>query len=175
MLGVFAAFTACGSNDNPTYAAGPGPTTAPLTQTDITFMTSATQYSNGEIAAGQLAVSKSQNADVLAFAREMVANHTTEKQALAPIATSLGVALPTTIAPAQQPAAALLMVLTGTAFDKEYIDSEVQGHTANLTQNYEPEVADGSSPPVVGYAKTYEPQIQMHLTMAQSIAQKYGF
>ena len=105
----------------------------------------------------------------------MITQHTQEKTALAPIATSVGLGLPTNVNPTQAATAAQLQATAEPAFDALYVNSEIQGHTLNIDNNYNPEIASESTPSLVAYAKKYLPQIQMHLSMAQTIKTKYGF
>ena len=160
--------SACGSSTTPDLRSN-------VSAVDSAFVTGATQSSNAEIGAANIALTKSQNADVIAFANEMITQHTQEKTALAPIATSVGVGLPTGVNPTQAATAATLQATAEPAFDALYIDSEIQGHTLNINNNYNPEIASGTNPSLVAYAKKYLPQIQMHLAMAQTIKTKYGF
>jgi putative membrane protein len=159
----------CGNTSNPTLQS------TPLSATDSAFITGATQSSNAEIGAAKIALTKSQNADVIAFANEMVTQHTQEKVALEPIATVAGVVPPSNVNPTQAATAATLQATAEPAFDALYINSEIQGHTLNLNNNYKVEIASGTNPSVVGYAKQYEPQIEMHLQMAQTIKARYGY
>ncbi len=171
-LAVMAAFSlllsACGSSTTPNLQSN-------VSATDSAFVLGATQSSNAEIGAAKIALAKSQNTDVIAFANEMITQHTQEKTALAPVATSVGIGLPAGVNPTQAATAATLQATAEPAFDALYINSEIQGHTLNIDNNYNPEIASGTTPLLVGYAKKYLPQVQMHLTMAQTIKTKYGF
>jgi putative membrane protein len=131
--------------------------------------------SNGEIADAKLALATSQNPDVIAFANKMITDHTGENTAMVPVAPKVGVTLPTGVSPAMQAVSNTLMTLSGTSFDAAYINSEIAGHQMNLTNNYAPELQLGINPVAVGYAKTYQPQVESHLALATSIKQKYGF
>ncbi len=160
--------SACGSSTTPNLQ-------STLSATDSAFITGATQSSDAEIGAAQIALTKSQNADVIAFANEMITQHTEEKTALTPIATSVGVVPPSNVNPTQAATAAALQATAEPAFDALYINSEIRGHTLNLNNNFKLEVASGTNPSLVGYAKKYEPQIETHLQMAQTIKTRYAF
>jgi putative membrane protein len=159
---------ACGSSTTPNLQSS-------VSSVDSAFVTGATQASDAEIGAAKIALTKSQNTDVIAFANEMITQHTEEKTALAPIATSVGVGLPTGVNAMQAATAATLQATAEPAFDALYINSEIAGHTSNIDKNYSPEIASGTAAPLVAYAKKYLPQVQMHLSMAQTIKAKYGF
>ena len=175
LSGAFAAsvmLAACSSTD-----AGSNPAQTFAAPTDQNFIVGATQSSNAEISAAQLTLQKSANADVRAFAQEMITQHTQQEQALTPIATSVNYPPPppTSLNPMQQQTAATLAATPEPAYDGVYINTEIVGHTANLANNFNPEVTSGKNTQVVAYAQTYLPQVQMHLTMAQQLKAKYGF
>jgi len=161
---------ACGGNGATSSLAKPA-----LSPTDSAFITGAGQASDAEIAAANLALTRSTNADVLAFANLMITDHTQENQALAQVGAHVGQAAPTDVNATQAAAAAMLMPLSGAAFDKAYVTIEITGHTMNLRNNYAPELASGTNAEVKGYATTYQPQVQSHLTKADAIQTKYGF
>ncbi len=160
--------SACGESGSPNLQPN-------VSGTDKAFTTGATQSSDSEIAAAGIALTKTKNPDVIGFANEMITQHNQEKAALAPIASTVGVALPDNVNPMQAATAATLQATPEPAFDALYINSEITGHTLNLDNNFTPETTSGQNPSIVGYAKTYKPQIAMHLQMAQAIKAKYGF
>jgi len=161
--------TACGSSSTPNLAK------PALAATDSAFIMGAGQASNAEIAAANLALTRSTSADVLAFANLMITDHTAENSALAQVGTDVGEAAPTGVNATQAATAATLTPLGGAAFDKAYIDSEISGHAMNLQNNYAPELASGTNAEVKQYATTYQPQVQSHLTKADAIQARDGF
>ncbi len=174
LVGLTVLLAACNSTNS-----GPAPVApiAPASAVDTNFIVGATQSSNSEISAGTLAQQKSTNPDVIAFAQTMVTQHTQEEQTLAPIAATANspVPPPTSVSPAQAQVAQSLANTPEPAFDALYINSEITGHQANIASNFTPEIQGGSSQPVVAYATSTLPQIQMHLQMAQQIKAKYNF
>ena len=169
-LSLIVPVTACSSG---TPALSPQPVVADAT--DRAFVPGATMASNGEIGDAKIAVATSQNPDVVAFAQKMITDHTGENTAMTPVAATVSVPVPTGVTPAMQAITAQLMTLTGTTFDAAYINSEIAGHQMNLANNYAPELQLGVNPTVLGYAKTYQPQVQSHLALATSIKTKYNF
>jgi putative membrane protein len=148
-----------------------------LNTTDQNFIVGATQASNAEIGDAKIALSKTSNPDIISFANEMITQHTQEEQALAPIASAVNDPAPpmTSLNATQQAQATALQQTAEPAFDALYINGTIQGHTDNINNNYNPEISSGENPQVVQYAKTYLPQVTMHLQMAQAIKAKYGF
>ena len=171
---LFGVSLAACSSGNPSFTGGPSSRTA-ADATDRTFVPGAAHASNAEISDAQLALTISKNQSVLAFAQKMITDHTGENQALDPIGDMLGLPPPTNVLPAMQAIHNQLATLSGSAFDAAYINSEVLAHQNNLDNNYIPELQTGSSSAVVGYANTYDPQIQEHLSLAQNIKAQNGF
>ncbi len=170
-LATVAVFAACSSGST---TLTPQPTNK-TNATDVSFISGAAMSSNGEIGDAKLAIATSANTDVITFAQLMIKDHTTENDALDPIGTALGDPPPTGVSPAMAAVTATLKTLTGTAFDAAYINSEITGHENNLHNNYVPELSLGYNTQVKGYAGTYQPQVESHLTLAESIKAKYGF
>jgi len=90
-----------------------------------------------DIDAGKLASSKSTNKDVQAFGKQMVADHTGVNQQATALATKLKVSPqdnPTSqsLAKGGKDNIAKLTTLSGAAFDKAYVDHEVEYHQAVL-------------------------------------------
>ena len=90
-----------------------------------------------DIDAGKLASTKSTNKDVQAFGKQMVADHTGVNQQATALATKLKVTPqdnPTSqsLAKGGKDNIAKLTTLSGAAFDKAYVDHEVEYHQAVL-------------------------------------------
>src|SRR5262249_30711549 len=88
---------------------------------------------NIDIAAGKQAIAKSKNKDVVAFAQEMVRDHTAVNDQALALVKKLGVTPadnPTSQSLSKDGAAKLaeLGKLSGTAFDKAYVANEVAYH-----------------------------------------------
>ena len=172
VLAMSAVLAGCSSNNTPTASAS-----TTLGPTDANFVTGAGQASNAEIAAATLAMTKSTNPDVLSFAKEMITDHTQQNNSLkADTANDApGAPAPGDVNAMQAAEAQKLMTLTGSAFDGEYVNSEITAHMNNYDNNYTPELASGGDATLVSYAKQFGPQVQMHLTMVQAIKTKDGF
>ena len=173
-VGLLAVSAAACSNGGGNSTLTPASQTS-ANATDAGFIIGAAMSSDSEIGDANLALSRSSNTDVLAFANLMIKDHTNENFTLDPIGDALGLPPPTTIGPMMVAVSNSLMPLTGTAFDAAYINSEITGHENNLNNNYVPELQTGLNVHVTGYASEFQPQVQSHLTTAQSIKAKYGF
>jgi putative membrane protein len=79
-------------------------------------------YSNlSEVAAGKLALERSQSDDVKSFAQKMIDDHTKAQQELQTLAESKGVKLPTEPDAKHKALAKVMSGLKGDAFDKRYL------------------------------------------------------
>ena len=88
-----------------------------------------------DISAGELAIERSENTEVKAFARRMITDHNAVLNAAVKLVTRLGVTpvnndLVATLAEQSRQHEAQLRRLSGKAFDKAYIDHEVAYHEA---------------------------------------------
>ena len=99
---------------------------------DKTFVMKAGQGSLAEIQMANLALKKSKNADVKAFAQKMVDDHTKLIADMKPFANQMGVPPPTKVPADAMQEEARLRVLSGDSFDKEYITAMVADHHKDL-------------------------------------------
>jgi len=132
------------------------------------FVSNASQSDMYEIEAAKIAQSRSKNAAVTGFAKQMVTDHTAMMNAMKPLAVAAG----------QTPAAKLderrqgfidnLKSASAADFDKTYIDQQVAAHSEALTlmQGY----ADGGPDAgLKGGAAKAIPMVQSHLDKAKAI------
>lgn len=146
------------------------PAAAPMSAQD--FANAATSTDAFEIAEGKLALSKSANVDVKAFATKMIAAHTesTAKVKKAAAAAIPAVIPDATLAPAQQAKVDALGKLSGDAFDKQYAVDQIDAHTTALAamQGY---AAAGTVASLKAVAGEIAPVVQTHLDMANKLPQ----
>ncbi len=102
-------------------AAGQTGSGAKVSAADKKAITDMAMANMAEVETGKLALSKSQNAEVKAFAQQMVDDHGKALADLQPLAQSKGVTLPTELDAKHKAMAAKMEKLTGDAFDKEYM------------------------------------------------------
>lgn len=119
--------------------ATPGAANAPAAgaMTDAQIFARLTAANEGEIAAGKLAEKKATNADVKAFARMMVTDHTKLLNDGNALAKKLKVTPDTAAADSIRSANKSLAdqlqgAAKGAAFDSTYVDAQVAGHQATL-------------------------------------------
>ncbi len=141
------------------------------TDADIFAMVGA--VNRGEVTEGSMAVTKATNPTVRAFAKDMVAAHTTlmnEGQALAKRLNITPSASADTSIVAMNKSMASMVGSTpkGMAFDTAYVNSQVEGHTMalNLIKTAEGRAQNAQLKTML---TTAEPIIQKHLDRAKDI------
>jgi len=132
------------------------------------FVSNASQSDMYEIQAGQIAQKRSKNADIKAFGKMMVADHTKTSKEMGPIAKAAGQTPATSLDNRRQGFLDNLNKASDADFDKTYIDQQVAGHeeALSLLQGY---AKDGSDAGLKGAAAKTVPMVQMHLDKAKSI------
>jgi len=132
-------------------------------------------YSNiSEIAAGKLALEKSQSDDVKSFAQKMIDDHTKAQQELQTLADGKGVKLPTEPDSKHKALAKVMSGLKGDAFDKRYLkQGGLNDHenTHKLLTRVQDKAKDAD---LKAYAAKTIVAVDQHLTMAQEAASKHG-
>jgi putative membrane protein len=157
---IAALLTACSDDDDEDMNT--------LNSVDRTFLAQAARSNRAEIGAGQLAVTKGNNASVRAFGQQMVTEHTTAQTDLLSRATTVGYPVSDTLDAAHQALMQQLMTLSGRAFDSVYMRSQVNDHQQTMAL-FNSEITGGQHQQVKGYANQYLPAIQMHHHKADSL------
>ena len=99
-----------------------------LSTTDTTFLNMAARAGSEEVIFGQLAGKKASSRAVRDFAAQMVADHTPANAKLMALAQSKQLNPPTTMDGAHQATYDTLEKTRGRAFDKMYMDGQVEDH-----------------------------------------------
>ncbi|MBV9879435.1 MAG: DUF4142 domain-containing protein [Gemmatirosa sp.] len=169
-----AAGTTAAANDS---ALGAAPAGASMSAANIMSMIGLSNAA--EIAAGKTAQDKATDADVKAFAKQMVADHQAMQKSGDSLATAKGVAPqpPPQADQKRQSGDQMLQTLgstpKGADFDKAYVDGQVQAHqqVLNELQGYSSTAPDPDLKAMIDRAI---PQVQQHLDKAQQLQQKLG-
>ncbi len=123
-----------------------------------------------EVASSKLALKRSTNADIKAFAHMMIEAHTKSTAALKKAIADSGQALtpPAALPQDKQDALDALVKADAKDFDKQYIDAQVGGHQAalDLMTRY---AKDGDVAQIKAFAADVAPVVQMHLDKAKEI------
>jgi putative membrane protein len=148
----------------PASAQAPTSVTAP----DLAFILKAAQGGAEEVALGNMATEKADNAKVKSFARQMVEDHTRANKDLAALARSRGLGVPDAPDQAGQTVSAALADRSGPEFDREYVAQQVAAHEATLAQ-FRFAAENAADPDLKAFARRYEPAIAHHLKLAQGL------
>jgi len=134
---------------------------------DRIFVGQAALAGMAEVALGQQAASRA-TGGVAGFAQQMVQDHGRANEQLAGLAKAAGIALPTTLDPADEAERRRQQGLSGRAFEIAYIDGQVEAHQ-KAAQLLQWELASGQDPAMRQFAADQLPVIYMHLDMARAL------
>lgn len=144
---------------------------AKLTSADRKAITDMGMSNMAEVEMGKLAQSKSQNAEVKAFATKMVDDHGKALTEVQTLAQSKGVTLPTELDAKHKAMSAKLEKMSGDAFDKAYVkQGGVGAHKETLTK-LQAASKGAKDPEVKGQVDKMIPVVQEHLKHAEQLAQ----
>ncbi|QNK61903.1 DUF4142 domain-containing protein [Pedobacter sp. PAMC26386] len=136
---------------------------------EATFMKTAALGGMMEVDLGQIA-QKSTNADVKAFAEEMVKDHSKGNAELKALAEKEKVVLPTAFPAEDKAHMDMMKTMTGSAFDHHYIDMMVTDHDKTITLFKS--AAASQKKDVSEFAKKMLPIITGHYEKAKAIQAK---
>ena len=153
-----------------TAAAAVGMATAPMANTADAYVTNAAISDLYEIESSKLASEKSQSGSVTAFARQMVKDHTDTSAKLKSTIADAGLQLtpPTKLDARRQGMLDNLRALSGTDFDKAYLDQQTAAHQEALTL-HNGFAEDGDNAPLKKLAGATAPVIRHHLEMVKQL------
>jgi len=180
-LGLVPAVAQTGSST----ASGPGGTSPKSTETtgsgtnaaanksglsamDQHFMKEAAEGGLAEVELGNLAAQKASSSEVKNFGERMVQDHTKANDQLKQIASNKGVNLPSQPSHAQMAEKKKLEKLSGTQFDKAYMDAMLKDHKKDVA-DFQRESQSGKDPDLKSFASQTLPTLQEHLKQAQSV------
>ena len=135
------------------------------------FVDNAGQGNLYEIQAAQIAEQKSKSADVKAFAKMMVVDHTALANEMKPLITKAGKTAPADLDLRRKGFLDNLNAASPQDFDKTYIDQQVAAHEETLTlmKGY---AESGDDPGLKAAAAKTAPKVQAHLDKAKAIQAK---
>lgn len=131
------------------------------------FLMSAIRGDNAEIMIGTLAKTKSADKSVRQYAATLVTDHSKAKKQVTALAKSMSVSVPSDVKPDAQQAYDKLSGLSGSDFDREFVNHMVQDHQKDVADfTKEAEAKDGK---VSDLAAKQLPTLKKHLAMAQAL------
>lgn len=170
-------FTACDSNTNSDAdnindsIKEENRETATIDNPDQKFAEKAALGSMMEVEAGKIAVEKATNADVKAFAQQMIDDHSKVGDQLKGIAATKNMTLPTMLSESQQKDLNDLREQTGADFDKKYVSMMVDDHKDDVDdfQDAADKLDDGD---LKTFAINTLPTLQKHKMAIEEIHNK---
>jgi putative membrane protein len=171
---LFAAFgvSACQTSEkaaNTVQSAAQAQATPSLSTTDASFINAIGKGGIAETELGRLAQSHATRAEVRDFGAQMVADHTKAGNELATLAQGKRMTPPADMDLNHKAIYDRLSATSGTEFDRAYMETQVQDHTA-VVSAFEDEITNGSDADVKAFAQKYLPVVQHHLDVARTVA-----
>lgn len=160
-----ASFCACNNKDNSNA-------NLIMNATDSAFVLNAGMSNTAEVSAAQMALTKSMDTAIQHFAQRMIDDHTAAQASLKTIASKYSLTVPDSVDAMHAQLSAVLAQMSGRTFDSMYIHQQVTDHQAAV-QLYQTEGNAGNNIDLKNFADTTLPKLQMHLTLADSIAATY--
>ena len=131
------------------------------------FIRDAIQGNLAEIQIGQLAQEKAQGADVKSYGQMLVTDHSASNEQAGKVAEQIGVTAPTEPSVNQKAVHDRMAKLSGTAFDRAFINEMIADHKMNIAR-FQNE-AKKKNDPVADFANQTLPTLQKHLDAARKL------
>ena len=163
--------TTTNSAASATTTGSTGGTVSNLSAQDKEFVMKAAMGGMAEVQMGQTAQAKAQSADVKAFGKRMVDDHSKASDELKQLVTVKGLAMPTETTQENKDAAQHLSSLSGKAFDKAYMDHMVEDHVKDVAE-FQKASDSATDADIRNWAAKTLPTLQEHLRMARETAKK---
>jgi len=144
-----------------------------LSNADSTFASKAAQGGLAEVELGKLAMTHATNDQVKQFGKQMVDDHGKANEELQQIASRKGITLPSSANSEDQATIKRLSSLTGSAFDKAYMDEMVKDHQTDVNE-FRKESTSGQDSDFKSFASKTLPTLETHLKMAQDAQRAVG-
>jgi putative membrane protein len=171
---AYASNTANTNSDTHVLYARPDMSTPAVAQADVVSI--ATVANQGEVQEGQVAVSRASSATVRQFAQQMITDHTAALAQLQSVSSAAGVTASTNNGTAlalqaqTQQELTQLNGLSGTAFDRAYMQGQVTDHQKVLQMLDTMLLPSASATPsLVSFLQQMRGTVAQHLATAQSI------
>jgi putative membrane protein len=142
-----------------------------VSEQDQTFATEAAQGGMLEMQLGELAVQNADSQEVKDFGQMMVDDHGKANQKLTELAEQKNLQLPQELSSEGQQHQQELRQLSGTEFDREYINLMIEDHQQDVA-SFQEQVQSGQDSDLVAFAGETLPVLQRHLDKAQQVQQQ---
>ncbi|MFJ2982815.1 MULTISPECIES: DUF4142 domain-containing protein [unclassified Pseudomonas] len=136
------------------------------------FVDAATEAGIAEVVTGNLALEKSQNAEIKTFAQQMVTDHTKANQKLGDIARKLDISVPDEAALTDK-VKKVILEWREESFDKSYVNNQVDAHE-KAVELFKKEAASSDKAELKAFASETLPTLQHHLEQAKALQATHG-
>lgn len=155
-------------------AASASATASQITAADKELMDDIVEANLAEIETGKLALSKSRNVHIRAFAQKMIDDHSNAMQALQAVAQNKGIKLPTETDMQHKAMATGLSVLSGDTFDQRYLQHIGVGDHQRTLDLLQKTIRTTSDRDLRAHATQMMPVVEQHLAIAQRMMSMAG-
>ena len=169
MAGQSSASSSMGASGAGQAAAGAATSGAKLSASDEKAVKDMAMADMAEVETGKLAVNKSQNAEVKAFAQQMIDDHGQALSKVQALAQARGVTLPTELDAKHKAMSAKLEKLSGDAFDKAYMAGAGVKDHKDTKAKLASDAKKIKDPDVKALADQHMPVVEQHLKSAQQM------
>jgi putative membrane protein len=139
-----------------------------LARADRRFAEKAMHGGMAEVEAGKVAMDKAQDAQVKAFAKKMVDDHTKANGELMKIASAKGITPPAAVDAAHKRKMDRMASRTGADFDRAYMDEMVDDHQATV-RDFRSAAKSAKDPDIKAFAASTLPALEQHLAEAKTL------
>jgi putative membrane protein len=174
LLAALLAGCAGGNPQQSQRAAPAASVTGGLTQSDLRLLADLAQTNIAEVQTGKLALSRSTNPQVRAFAQSVVNDHGEALQDLQRFAEAQGLLLPEGTDLIHKAVAADLALLSGPDFDRQYLSMFGIADHKSLLGLLDQTLRTAIHPSLKAHAQKYMPMVARHLELAQQLAARPG-
>lgn len=143
---------------------------AKIDRADSRLIEDLAENNRAEIAAGKLALEKSQNAEVKKFAQQMIDDHSKALTEIQSLAQTKGIKLPDGTGVVNKTRETALKALSGETFDKQYSKRAGIGDHEKTVKLLQKIQKDARDPELKAMAAKMLPGVQEHLQMAKAMS-----
>lgn len=143
--------------------------TSALTSTDVGFLRQAAENGHAEVQSSKVALAKTADPKVKAFAQQMIDDHTKAGDELHALAASKGVDVPTKPSVAQQAKIKLTQALDGASYDRRYAQTFGVAAHEDTVKLFRKAATSARDADVKAFASKTLPTLEHHLSMAKDL------
>jgi putative membrane protein len=133
------------------------------------FVTEAACGNMAEVKMGELAAKKGQSSSVRQYGEKLARDHQEANQKLQKIAQRKNIQIPQEIDKQNQKSIDHLTGLSGTEFDKAFLQHAVKDHKKDI-KKFEKQACEGEDPAIRSFASEILPTLREHLQIAQTLS-----